>query len=280
MTSQYNHSVASIKGSRSYQEDFGFYAEKNDYLFAFVCDGHASHACSLYVKNRLGALFNSLQPFNHDFHEYLISFLTQVNLGWMIEADRIRTAKKKDWKPQSESGTTLSGILIYLKPNADRTREAAIFNIGDSSVLITGANKGIHYFSQIASLNNPEIRERINSKVDYTCCVQDPSNGQKEGEWRIETRDGNETLNMSSSLGDLYCPGMTEALDRRMVINIIKLKPKSNILVSTDGVGDVLDNKQIAEFIHQGKDAKEIVNIADTKDKKDNATAIMIRFVS
>jgi serine/threonine protein phosphatase PrpC len=270
----FTHSLASIKGGRPYQEDFLSYAEKNGYLFAFVCDGHASPACSLFVKNLLASLFDKLQPFNNDFHDYLISFLTQVNLGWTIEADRLRTAKKKEWKAHSESGTTLSGIIIDLS-----SMQAAAFNIGDSNVLVTGPNKGIHFVSPTTSLKNPEVRERINNKVGYTCCVQDRETSGG-GEWRIETRDGKETLNMSSSLGDLYCPGMTEALDRRMDINLFKIKAKSNILISTDGVGDVLDNKQVADLIHEGKTAQQIVDFADTKEKRDNATAILIRFTT
>jgi serine/threonine protein phosphatase PrpC len=269
----FTHTVASIKGGRPYQEDFFSYAEKNGYLFAFVCDGHASPACSLFVKNLLASLFDKLQPFNNDFHDYLISFLTQVNLGWTIEADRLRTAKKKGWKEHSESGTTLSGIMIHLS-----SLQAAVFNIGDSSVVVTGPSKGIHFVTSTTSLKNPEVRQRINNKVGYICCVQDRSSSSKEGEWRIETRDGNEALNMCSSLGDLYCPGMTEALDRRMDINLIKIKAKSNILISTDGVGDVLDNKQVADLIHEGKTAQQIVDFADTKEKRDNATAILIRF--
>jgi serine/threonine protein phosphatase PrpC len=265
-SSQIEYSAIADQSTRPYMEDHMLYRQIGHFLFACVFDGHDDAMCSRFFRDRLLFLFETIPP-HHLYREYITSLYHLVSLEWTIKSSEIRSAKKKNWKSESESGTTFTGVIVDVKSHI-----CLAFNVGDSGVLITGAQKGIHFASIRPNLDDKSLRDRLNSKVDYNCTVKE------DGEWRVVSKDGSASLNMSSCCGDLYMPGISIALDRRLDTNLFRLRLPCNIAIYSDGISDVMDQQEITNLIHEGKNAQEFINIANERDKQDNVTMILIHF--
>ena len=256
-------------GAKAVQEDYVYCQVKDNFVIAFVCDGHQNKRCAEFVAKHLAHLFEVIPPLSSTLdYRYMHHIYMQLSLDWALEAIRIKEKAEGDWKNESESGTTISGSIIDLK-----TRKTLVFNLGDSGVSVIGQLKGIHFTSTRSQLSDAALRERIQAKTDYPCFLQE------DGEWLLVSRDRSESINMIAAFGDLYSPGISECLDKRIQVNVFGIKSPSTVVLATDGILDVITVKELSEYIYEGKTAKQIIDIANTRDKGDNCGLILIKLI-
>jgi len=257
---QYTLDQCIDQGKREYQEDCFLVCEKSGYLFVSVFDGHGDMTCSHYIRDQMKQAFMSLN-LNVDDIFHMTVFYEQICMAWMNEASDLRMRNKQK---ESESGTTWSGILIERVSGRGLT-----MNIGDSGILIYH-HGNLRYNTKNPTLKNEQVRAEVRARTDYDCIQYE------DGEYRIVDKEGHQSINMAGAIGDLFTTGISRALCRNVMIEKIQLSPQSTIVLATDGLLDVMNAKEIGLALKAGKTAKDLVEIANTREKGDNVTVLLI----
>ena len=251
---KFNIASATNKGHRSYMEDFIFYVHKPKYIISGVTDGHGGEKTAKYIQGNFCLKFDRNFPKNN----YNIAQTLRKTI------QQIQTFVLRNKKTFSSSGATLNVIVVCKKRN-----KVYICNVGDSRAIMATSNNRCYQISKDHSLEDREERQSILENGGY-----------------IKDNRVNGVLNLSRAIGD---GDVAKYISSKPDITTKQLQTKTYqmrfILQASDGLFDVMPNKQICEFIHGHLKQKRSPNyIANSlihyalKHKKavDNLCAILI----
>lgn len=237
------------QGKREYMEDYRFIFQNNSIIFNGIFDGHGGKECAAYLKLHLFKNFKEIIKNYHKINNSLKRVFFQTNRDWL------RTGKN--------SGSTCNLVII----NKD-TKSFFVANTGDSRAILCMNDGNTIALSKDHKTSNPKEKLRIEKSGGFV------KGGRVNG-----------ILAMSRSFGD---KDISEYLTSNP--DIIKGNLTKNaffILQASDGLFDVMSNKQIftyVKFLISKKTPltnipKLLVNHAINIGSYDNVSAI-ITFIS
>lgn len=250
---QPRHTVSSERGLRPYQED-RFVVDvvkspKNGRLDVLaVMDGHVGYEVAELASLRLVPLLQeNLTGLDGDIESALRMTLQSLN---------------EETRAMYE-GSTLSVVVI-----PEDQKKAFIAILGDSPVIIRGANGAVNISPEHNARSNEEERKSaIERGAEYERgYLVNPANGSG--------------LQISRALGD---SSLDSFLNRESEIYSVDLDKDSFIIVATDGVFDPTHEdteheiNRLVDQVSEGSGAADLVRDAIARRTEDNATAIVWR---
>ena len=236
----------SLKGKRDTNQDRLSIEKKKHELMIGVYDGHGTHGdiVSSYLQKHFIRDFKKLYQKN-DIQEYIYN--TQNKL--------------KQKKEASESGSTLLVLKIdYIK------KKIIVVNLGDCRALLGYANK----FLQLTNDHKvDDISERLRLLESKKNVVYD----NVDQLFRV---DG---YAVSRAMGNTKY----DSISQKAEISFLEFSHNINyIIIACDGLWDVLDNKEVNDFILENKSNKNVAELlakkAIDKGSEDNVSIIIVFF--
>jgi len=240
----YKSSTHSIQGRRKYMEDTSTIIKNNTYIISAIFDGHGGKKCSVFFAKNFNNIFRKLYI---KFKDYKLALLKSIEI-----------LNKLFLSKNIQDGTT-ANIIVVDKKN----KRYYNLNIGDSRSLL-GRKTTFRQISKDHKPTTPKERNLIKKNGGFV----------KDG--RL-----NGILAMSRSLGDKkLVPNMHNEPD----IYEGSTKSVKFFINASDGLFDVLSNKQVYDFIAKKlsnripieKIAKSLVRLAYNNDSYDNITINII----
>lgn len=250
-TARYSYGYSSFKGKRASMEDFyeTSISEVDGQMVAFfgVFDGHGGSRTAEYLKNNL---FKNLSG-----HPYFIKDTKSA----IVEAFRRTDADylKEEKGQQKDAGSTASTAVLV----GDKLLVA---NVGDSRVVASRAGSAFP-LSIDHKPDRSDERERIEQAGGFIIWA---------GTWRVGG-----VLAVSRAFGDkLLKPYVVaEPEIQEEVIEDVDF-----IIIASDGLWNVLSNKDAVALVHNISDAevaaRKLTEEAYARGSSDNITCVVVRF--
>jgi protein phosphatase 1L len=242
------HEIFSHKeqGRREYMEDNIFCFSNNFISFSAIYDGHGGNECSVFLRNYLFSLFKKN-----------IAKTEQIKKSIK---NAFKEADQKFLSLYSDSGSTANTLIINKKTNT-----YLVANVGDSRAIAYYNTNKVKQLSYDHKPNKKEERTKI----------------MRRGGFVSADNRVNGTLAMSRAFGDKR---LKKYIDANPDLQEGSLKNIKYIVQASDGLYDVMSNKEICIFINnlldknisKDKIPKILVNYAiDVKNSYDNTTVII-----
>lgn len=233
------------QGSRRYQEDYYFSTAIENpvrcWLLA-VMDGHGGKTVAELVAQEIGRLFRLKNADRSE--EALRALISALN------------EKTKNFR---DVGSTISAACILKTPS-----KVSIAVLGDSPVIVLDENGKLRV--------SPE--HNIRSNLEERKAAEGRGGICEDG--YLYTHDGDHGLQMSRALGDFHLdPVLSHEPD------IYTINDPQWILVASDGIFDPGHQNthdllnEIKDYAKRYASAKEIIQWAENRGLKDNATALV-----
>lgn len=236
----------SLKGKRDTNQDRISIEKKKHELIIGVYDGHGTHGdvVSSYLQKHFIKNLNKIYQ-KGDIQDYIYN--TQNKL--------------REKKEANESGSTLLVLKIdFIK------KKIIVINLGDCRALLSYSNK----FLQLSSDHKvDEISERLKLLENKKNVVYDSVD-------QLFRVDG---YAVSRAMGNTKYDSITQKAE----ISFFEFSHNINfIIIACDGLWDVLNNKEVNDFILENKSNKNVAELlakkAIDKGSEDNVSIIIVFF--
>ncbi len=244
-------SVATTVGNRELQEDYFIAQHCGKGLLLAVMDGHVGPWTAKFIHE------NFVRYFMSGWRRFLNS----------EKALRYALGLVGRFTRKNEAGSTMSVAFVHGGKNL-----AHIAVIGDSPVVV---------FTKDGPWIAPEHNVRINLPERERCIAR---GGSYDGHYIRSNKIREAGLQLSRSFGDAE---MGDVIERVPEYFTLELGAGGYVALMTDGVlnpihTDVDDTKRVADIIHEGAEASDLVRKAPEYPKNpglkyDNVTAIVWR---
>ncbi|CAA3019054.1 probable phosphatase 2C 11 [Olea europaea subsp. europaea] len=248
---RFTYGYCSFKGKRASMEDFyeTRISEVNGQMVAFfgVFDGHGGSRTAEYLKNNLFKNLSSHPDFIRDTQSAIVEVFRQTDADYLNE----EKGQKKD------AGSTASTAVVV-------GNKLLVANVGDSRVVASIAGSAIP-LSIDHKPDRSDERERIEQAGGFILWA---------GTWRVGG-----ILAVSRAFGDKFLKPyvVAEPEIKEEEIGIVDF-----IIVASDGLWNVLSNKDAVYIVHDIKDAevasRRLVEEAYMRGSSDNITCIVVQF--
>ena len=234
-----------IKGRRNYMEDRYVFIQTPKYILSQIFDGHGGKRCSAYMASNFFKHFSKIMIINnYNVKRSLLQTINKLNNIFINSS--------------YYDGTTANIIFI------DKNNKILYnLNIGDSRSII-GKARSVVEISKDHKPNNKAEKRWIERNGGF-----------------VKGNRINGILAMSRSLGDKQ---LRQYINYSPDLFSTKLTNFKFILHATDGLFDVMTNKQVYSFVMArlkkkytcSKIIKELISAAYVKGSSDNISVILI----
>lgn len=226
--------MISLQGKRDYNEDRLDYIEYPNEIIFGLFDGHGGDFVSEYLK------MNILK----DFRECLC----KNDINHLVNSTQ-KTLLKKYSNESGECGSTL--LVIRLKKNK---KQLQVINLGDSKAMLAYGSKSIDL--------NPEHKPTDkHEQIRITL---------EGGEIEYDSSDDIHRIEgyaVSRSMGDTNYP----IISQRPYKSVLKIPSNSKFIVlASDGLWDVMNNKDVYNFIEEKIKKMKSINKFENQKKVSN----------
>ncbi|KAF7127204.1 hypothetical protein RHSIM_Rhsim11G0075200 [Rhododendron simsii] len=247
----FSYGYSSFKGKRSSMEDFyeTSISEVDGQMVAFfgVFDGHGGSRTAEYLKTNLFKNLSSHPDFIKDTKSAIIEAFRQT------DADYLNEAKGQ----QKDAGSTASTAVLL----GDRLLVA---NVGDSRVVACRAGSAVP-LSIDHKPDRSDERQRIEQAGGFIIWA---------GTWRVGG-----VLAVSRAFGDKLLKPYVVAEPE---IQEEEIDGVDFIIIASDGLWNVLSNKDAVTIVQDIKDAeaasRKLIQEAYARGSSDNITCVVVRF--
>ncbi|KAI8531425.1 hypothetical protein RHMOL_Rhmol11G0135900 [Rhododendron molle] len=247
----FSYGYSSFKGKRSSMEDFyeTSISEVDGQMVAFfgVFDGHGGSRTAEYLKNNLFKNLSSHPDFIKDTKSAIVEAFRQT------DADYLNEAKGQ----QKDAGSTASTAVLL----GDRLLVA---NVGDSRVVACRAGSAVP-LSIDHKPDRSDERQRIEQAGGFIIWA---------GTWRVGG-----VLAVSRAFGDKLLKPYVVAEPE---IQEEEIDGIDFIIIASDGLWNVLSNKDAVTIVQDIKDAeaasRKLIQEAYARGSSDNITCVVVRF--
>ncbi|XP_058189422.1 probable protein phosphatase 2C 11 [Rhododendron vialii] len=247
----FSYGYSSFKGKRSSMEDFyeTSISEVDGQMVAFfgVFDGHGGSRTAEYLKNNLFKNLSSHPDFIKDTKSAIVEAFRQT------DADYLNEAKGQ----QKDAGSTASTAVLL----GDRLLVA---NVGDSRVVACRAGSAVP-LSIDHKPDRSDERQRIEQAGGFIIWA---------GTWRVGG-----VLAVSRAFGDKLLKPYVVAEPE---IQEEEIDGVDFIIIASDGLWNVLSNKDAVTIVQDIKDAeaasRKLIQEAYARGSSDNITCVVVRF--
>ena len=254
-----------IQGHRDYMEDQKKIVKirldniHTCYLL-LLCDGHAGGKCSEYVTRILPKLIQttlkkiSSSEKSHDINKLLTKIVLKIDKHYV---------KLNDF-----SGTTCVFALFI-------NNLIHIVNIGDSRCIIGDTQQNVKLATHDHKPGSPKELKRIYANGGGITNIDTP---------RVYINQYAAGLAISRVLGDVHYKGKNIVIANPDIYVRTKLDKDEFIILASDGLWDVVTNKEAIQFVNDRLNikcfktiAKELVEYAFLKGSGDNISVIVCK---
>ncbi|KAM7253317.1 hypothetical protein ACFE04_025935 [Oxalis oulophora] len=248
---KYSYGYSTFKGKRPSMEDYyeTSVSEVDGQMVAFfgVFDGHGGYQTAEYLKNNLFKNLTSHPEFITDTKKAIVEVFKQTDVDYLNE----ETGQQKD-----AGSTATTAVLV-----GDRL---IVANVGDSRVVASRAGSAIP-LSIDHKPDRSDERQRIEEAGGFILWL---------GTWRVGG-----ILAVSRAFGDKLLKPYVVADPE---IQEEKIDSVDFIIVASDGLWNVLSNKEAVDLVQEETDAeaasRKLTNEAYARGSCDNITCIVVRF--
>ncbi|XP_019190363.1 PREDICTED: probable protein phosphatase 2C 11 [Ipomoea nil] len=248
---RFSYGYASFKGKRASMEDFyeTTISEVGGQMVAFfgVFDGHGGSRTAEYLKNNLFKNLSSHPDFINDTKSAIVESFKQTDDDYLNE----------EKGQQKDAGSTASTAVLL----GDRLLVA---NVGDSRVVACRNGSAIP-LSIDHKPDRSDERERIEQAGGFIIWA---------GTWRVGG-----VLAVSRAFGDKLLKPYVVAEPE---IKEEEIEGVDFIIIASDGLWNVLSNKEAVAIVDEIKDAeaasRKLIEEAFGRGSTDNITCVVVRF--
>ncbi|KAL2503650.1 putative protein phosphatase 2C 11 [Abeliophyllum distichum] len=248
---RFTYGYCSFKGKRASMEDFyeTRISEVNGQMVAFfgVFDGHGGSRTAEYLKNNLFKNLSSHPDFITDTKSAIFEVFRQTDADYLNE----EKGQKKDAGSTASTAVLVGGKLL-------------VANVGDSRVVASIAGSAIP-LSIDHKPDRSDERERIEQAGGFIIWA---------GTWRVGG-----ILAVSRAFGDKLLKPYVVAEPE---IQEEEIDGVDFIIVASDGLWNVLSNKDAVYIVQDIKDAevasRRLIEEAYARGSADNITCVVVRF--
>nr|GLL39552.1 probable protein phosphatase 2C 11 [Ipomoea trifida] len=248
---RFSYGYASFKGKRPSMEDFyeTTISEVGGQMVAFfgVFDGHGGSRTAEYLKNNLFKNLSSHPDFINDTKSAIVESFKQTDDDYLNE----------EKGQQRDAGSTASTAVLL----GDRLLVA---NVGDSRVVACRNGSAIP-LSIDHKPDRSDERERIEQAGGFIIWA---------GTWRVGG-----VLAVSRAFGDKLLKPYVVAEPE---IKEEEIEGVDFIIIASDGLWNVLSNKEAVAIVDEIKDAeaasRKLIEEAFARGSSDNITCVVVRF--
>ncbi|KAK6938333.1 PPM-type phosphatase-like domain [Dillenia turbinata] len=248
---RFSYGYSSFKGKRASMEDFfeTRIAEVDGQMVAFfgVFDGHGGSRTAEYLKNNLFKNLSSHPDFIKDTKSAIVEAFRQTDADYLTE----------DKGQQKDAGSTASTVLLV-------ENRLIVANVGDSRVVACRSGSAIP-LSDDHKPDRSDERQRIEEAGGFIMWA---------GTWRVGG-----VLAVSRAFGDKQLKPYVVAEPE---IQEEEIDAVDFIIIASDGLWNVVSNKDAVEIIKDIKDAetaaRTLTKEAYARGSSDNITCIVVRF--
>ncbi|XP_009768442.1 putative protein phosphatase 2C 11 isoform X2 [Nicotiana tabacum] len=252
-SAKFSYGYASFKGKRASMEDFyeTRISEVDGQMVAFfgVFDGHGGSRTAEYLKNNLFKNLSGHPDFIKDTKSAIVEAFKQT------DADYLNEEKGQ----QKDAGSTASTAVLL----GDRL---VVANVGDSRVVACRDGSAIP-LSIDHKPDRSDERERIEQAGGFIIWA---------GTWRVGG-----VLAVSRAFGDKLLKPYVVADPE---IQEEEIDGVDFIIIASDGLWNVLSNKDAVAIVQDIKDAeaasRKLIEEAYSRGSSDNITCVVVRFES
>ncbi|ONK77424.1 uncharacterized protein A4U43_C02F6380 [Asparagus officinalis] len=248
---RFSYGYSTFKGKRASMEDFyeTRISEVDGQMVAFfgVFDGHGGSRTAEYLKNNLFNNLSSHPDFIKDTKSAIVEAFRQTDTDYLNE----------EKGQQKDAGSTASTAVLV----GDRLFVA---NVGDSRAVACRAGLAIPLSIDHKPERSDE-RERIESAGGFILWA---------GTWRVGG-----VLAVSRAFGDKLLKPYVSAEPE---IQEEKIEGFDFLIIASDGIWNVLSNKDAVAIVHGISDAevasRKLIEEAFARGSNDNITCVVVRF--
>lgn len=235
------------KGKRDYMEDQMCYYENKSIVFSGVFDGHGGGSCSLFLKSALFKYFQKYVTYTKGIKMSLYNSICNANGDFL--------------KKRTNAGSTCNVVIINKKTN-----NFFVANVGDSRAIVCYKNGAVKQITRDHKPTNQYEKTQIEKRGGFV------SRGRVDG-----------ILAMSRAIGDKNISQHICCIPDIFEGSLANIK---YIIQGSDGLFDVMTNKQICNFISTHSKNKTLKQVAkmlvdyaiDVKGSTDN-TSVLITLI-